>query len=182
MAAAKLPFPPEYVHAAINASIPLAHHVDIGVAQWRAPIDLEWFDWLIEKLGGKDISNKYMHIEAIAWAALAMKIGGGYLDPQRWVCWYRSPWKRVLLKSGVSGVQMLQKENLASAKCLHAGGMSKWWVVDACKTGILDFNNELKEPSGSQPFVELTPQMYQREQQLKGVLRKVGFYSLFSGD
>ena len=44
--------PASTVHAALSASIALARHVDIGVAQWRASQDLEWFDWMIGKLGG----------------------------------------------------------------------------------------------------------------------------------
>jgi hypothetical protein len=173
--------PSECVHAAINASVKLAHHVDIGVAQLKKPIDLEWFDWLIGKLGGTDLP-RIMHIEAIVWSALAMKIGGGYLNPQRWLCWHRSHWKRVLLKCGMSGIRILQIEALGAAKCFHACGMSKWWVADACNTGIFDSNNKLNELSTPMPFIELTPQRYRLEQRVKGTLRGLGYYSLINPD
>src|ERR1700722_18361361 len=45
-------FPPHVVQTAIGNGIRLAHHVDIGVAHWRASVDLPWLDWLIGKLGG----------------------------------------------------------------------------------------------------------------------------------
>lgn len=172
-------FPSECVHAAINAPVKLAHHVDIGVAQLKSPIDLEWFDWLIGKLGGTDLP-KIMHIEAIVWSALAMKIGGGYLNPRRWLCWHRNHWKRVLLKCGVSGIRVLQMEALGAAKCFHACGMSKWWVADAYNTGILDSNKKLDEPSTPMPFVELTPQRYKLEERVKGTLQGLGYYSLIN--
>ena len=40
-------FPPDVVKTAIGDGIRLAHHVDIGVAHWRASADLDWLDWLI---------------------------------------------------------------------------------------------------------------------------------------
>lgn len=173
--------PPETVQAAFDASLKLAHHVDIGVAQWRQPIDVQWFDWLVGKLGGKNLT-RIPHVEAIMWAALAMKMGGGYLNPERWLCWHRSHWKRVLLKVGVSGIDVLQRENFDAVKCFHACGMAKWWVKDASQTGLFDRNHRLNQPSEPIPFVEFTPQRYKTEQQLKGVLRKVGYYSLINPD
>src|SRR5579872_554903 len=80
-------WPPEIVETAMNAGIPLAHHVDIGVGQWRGPVDIEWLDWLIDQLGSANLPRS-MHIEAIVWADLAMRIGGGHLDPHHWRCWH----------------------------------------------------------------------------------------------
>jgi hypothetical protein len=71
---------PDVVRTAINKGVRLAHHVDIGVAHWRASEDLDWLDWLVTELGGSEISRR-MHVEAIVWAALARRIGGGHLDP-----------------------------------------------------------------------------------------------------
>lgn len=174
--------PPECVDAAINASIKLAHHADIGVSQLKkSSLDLEWFDWLIGKIGATDFP-KIPHVEVIVWSAIAMKIGGGYLNPKYWRCWQRSHWKRVLLKSGVSGVRILQMEALGSAKCFHACGTSKRWVPDAYKAGILDRNNTMNEPSAPIPFIELTPQRYRLEAQIKGTLRGIGYYSLINPD
>src|ERR1035441_9321849 len=62
-------YPPEIVRTAIRNGIKLAHHVDIGVAHWRASADLDWLDWLIGNLGGTTLP-RMMHIEAIVWAAL----------------------------------------------------------------------------------------------------------------
>lgn len=82
--------PPEIVRNAIDSGIRLARHVDIGVAHWRPPTDLDWLDWLVGRLGGSALP-KAMHIEAIVWAAIAMRQGGGYLDPRYWKCWHRLP-------------------------------------------------------------------------------------------
>jgi hypothetical protein len=74
--------PDEVVRRAIDAKIALAHHTDIGVAQWRMPVDLDWLDWLIGKLGTPQLPRS-MHVESIVWAALAMRLGGGHLDPRK---------------------------------------------------------------------------------------------------
>ena len=66
---------------AYEAGIQLAHHVDIGVAHVRNTLDLSWLDRLIAQLGGTAIPRA-MHVEAIVWAALAMHVGGGYLNPR----------------------------------------------------------------------------------------------------
>jgi hypothetical protein len=174
-------FPPESVIAAFDAPVKLAHHVDIGVAQVRKIIDLEWLDWFIGQLGGKDIP-RIMHVEAIVWAAVAMKMGGGYLDPERWLCWHRSHVKRILIKLGTPGSRLLQRENLKDAKCFHACGMSKWWVKEACEAGLLKSSSTLNQPSQPQPFIELTRQAYDLEQNLKGLLWKIGYYSLINPD
>ena len=52
-----------------------------------------------------------MHVEAIVWAALAMRSGGGYLDPEHWHCWRNSQWKRVLRRLGASGRTVLRSEH-----------------------------------------------------------------------
>lgn len=174
-------FPPESVYTAMDASIKLAHHVDIGVAQLRAPVDLEWLNWLVGKLGGTNIP-RIAHIEAIVWAAMAMRVGGGHLNPKQWLCWRHSYWKRVLLKCGISGSRILQIEDWNSLKCFHAGGRAKWWIVEAAQSGMLDRNYTLSQPSTPIPFVELTPQMYQRERRLKDTVGRLGYYAIFQPD
>ena len=171
-------FPPEVVQTAIRAKVPLAHHVDIGVAHWRGPVDLEWLNWLIGALGAPHLPHS-MHVEAIVWAAIAMRIGGGYLDPRFWVCWHRTQYKRVLRKLGVPGTFILGRENLAGAKCFHAGGEAKWWLPDAYERGMLDQNAELVEPSPMIPFVELTPAEYNSLQRNRRWLRRLGYYAVF---
>ncbi|MDU6377509.1 MAG: hypothetical protein E6575_26050, partial [Bradyrhizobium sp.] len=117
--------PDEVVTSAITAGVALAHHTDIGVAQWRQPVDLDWLNWLIATLEAPTLP-RHMHIESIVWAAIAMKIGGGYLDPGQWVCWHRTQYKRLLRRLGVSGAAVLQRERFSGIKCFHAGGEAKW--------------------------------------------------------
>ena len=171
--------PPDVVDAAMRANIALAHHTDIGVAQWRLPIDLEWLDWLIGKLGSSQLPRS-MHVESIIWAALAMRRGGGYLDPKRWLCWHRSQYKRILRKLGISGPQILKKESFGGVKCFHAGGEAKWWLVDAHKLGILDYREDVIGFSGRKPYQELTPSEYHALQRNRRWLRKLGYYSIFN--
>jgi hypothetical protein len=169
--------PPEVVETAMTAKIPLAHHTDIGVAQWRLPIDLEWLDWLIGKLGSPSLPRS-MHVESIVWAALAMRIGGGYLDPQQWLCWHRSQYKRLLLKLGVSGRYILSKERLIGVKCFHAGGEAKFWLQDADTAGLLDQKSSVTKMSIPAPFTELTPKEFAVLQRNRRWLRRFGYYSL----
>ena len=169
--------PAETVRAALNASVALARHVDIGVAQWRAGQDLAWCDWLIGKLGGEALP-RIMHVESIIWSAIAMRFGGGYLDPQKWLCWQRTQWKRVLLIAGVGGTRILRNEPFHQIKCFHAGGMAKWWLAEAEQAGILDQTNKLLDVSPIRPFVELTRQQFELEQSIKGLLRLAGYYRL----
>ena len=171
-------FPPEVVRTAIDNGIRLAHHVDIGVAHWRASADLDWLDWLVGRLGGKNLP-RVMHVEAIVWAALAMREGGGYLDPLYWKCWNRSPAKRVLSKLKVSGLHILRSEPWAEIKCFHAGGEAKWWLHAAREAGMLDSTAEHSRPGRTLPFVELTPAHYARERAFKRVLQVMGYYQIF---
>ena len=171
-------FPPEVVKAAIGDGIRLAHHVDIGVAHWRASADLDWLDWLVAKLGGTSLP-RIMHVESIVWAALAMRVGGGHLDPAYWKCWRRSPAKRVMTKLGVSGQSILKSESWASMKCFHAGGEAKWWLHKARESGLLDGRATLLQPGRVLPFQELTPAQYARERAFKRTLQAMGYYQIF---
>ena len=171
-------FPPEVVKTAIGHGIRLAHHVDIGVAHWRASADLDWLDWLIGRLGGTKLP-RIMHVEAIVWAALAMRVGGGYLDPALWKCWRRSQAKRVMAKLGVSGRHILKSESWDSMKCFHAGGEAKWWLHKARESGLLDGRSTLRQPGRVLAFEELTPAQYARELAFKRMLQAMGYYQIF---
>ena len=171
-------FPPPVVRTAIESGIPLAHHVDIGVAHWRASADLDWLDWVVGKLGGENLP-RIMHVEAIVWSALAMRIGGGHLDPRYWKCWRRSPARRVMIKLGVNGVRILRAEPWHNLKCFHAGGEAKFWLHEAREAGILDGGAENREPGQTIPFVELTPDHYARERAFKRVIQTFGYYKVF---
>jgi hypothetical protein len=104
--------PRETIERALRKRVLLAHHVDIGVAHWRANTDLDWLEWLIYQLdlGSRPEMQLIMHIEAIVWAALAMRLPGGYLSPKYWRCWRRTQVKRGLRKLGVPGHQILRTE------------------------------------------------------------------------
>lgn len=173
--------PANIVDAAIGKGICLAHHVDIGVAHWRANVDLVWLDWLVAQLNLEQYPNARftMHIEAILWAAIAMRIGGGYLPRKHWHCWRRSQTVRVLRKAGVPGHQLLRLENFSTIKCFHAGGEAKNWMEAATLLGWLDSKGVLDTSGSILPFEELTPRTYQREQTVKSWLRKLGYYSVF---
>ncbi len=176
--------PPDVVRAAFNVQIPLARHVDIGVAHWRSGTDMQWLDWLLAQLGGPSLP-RMMHVEAIVWAALAMRPdlrqGGGYLDPSLWVCWRRSQSKRIRRKLGADGRSILRSESWPSMKCFHAGGEAKWWLPEAQAANELQGNASLLTPGRVHPFVELTRPRYEREQTAKGLVRNLGYYRLFGG-
>ena len=92
-----LPF--SVVQLAFDKGIAMADHVDIGIAQYQSPLDLDWLDWVVNSLG--DLPPG-MHVESILWSCLAMRMGGGYLNPQRWHCRAYTHWKRVLKIAGVT--------------------------------------------------------------------------------
>ena len=170
--------PPEIVRAAMNAGIGLARHVDIGVSHWRSGGDLEWLDWMLGKLGGVNLP-RVMHVEAIVWSAIAMREGGGYLDPRTWVCWHRTQAKRVRRKLGVSGESLLTSEPWKTMKCFHAGGEAKWWVPGFMAKHPAAGGNDILDRRSLQPFVELTRAQYENEQRAKQMLYRLGYYRVF---
>jgi hypothetical protein len=170
--------PSSIVRAVMQANVPLANHVDIGVAQWRGPSDIEWLDWLIGVIGGSSLP-RVMHIEAIVWSAIAMKMGGGYLDRKLWKCWHRTQGKRVKRLFKVPGPHILLTEPWKQMKCFHGGGEAKWWIPEAFKSGYLASEADCTRPSALSPFIELTAVHYRREQSIKRLLQGMGYYSLF---
>ena len=171
-------FPPEVVSRAMHAGIRLAHHVDIGVAHWRGGPDLDWMDWLVDRLGG-DRLPRLMHVEAIVWAALAMRTGGSYLDPRLWVCWHRTQTKRLRRVLGATGAEILLDEAWHTMKCFHGGGEAKWLMHDLVANQRVPEVKEITNPGRNLPFVELTPTRYAFEQKAKNLLRTTGYYRVF---
>jgi hypothetical protein len=171
--------PREVVLAAYEAGVPLAHHVDIGVAQLRNRLDLAWLERLIATLGGDRLPRK-MHVEAIVWAALAMRMGGGYLDARRWSCWRNAQWKRVAVKIGVPGATVLAAEDFASMKCFHGGGVAKWWIPDRVAAGSFAPPQTVSEAAALRPFLPLSRGAYEASERLKDLGRRLGYYRLFS--
>lgn len=172
--------PRETVEAAIRGSYRLAHHVDIGVAHARAPLDWDWLEAFVGALGGASIP-RLMHVEAIVWSAMAMHIGGGHLHPSAWRCWHRTQLKRVLLKANVPGAQLLRLERLGSVKCFHAGGAAKNWIPAAHAQGLLRGHNSPRhlQPTSPLPFEELSPAQYRRDQLAKDLARRLGYHRVF---
>jgi len=170
--------PPETVLKAMQEKIHLAHHVDIGVAHWRGPVDLQWIEWLLQKLDCRNLP-RLMHIEAIVWAALAMRMGGGHLDPAYWHCWHRSQATRLMLKLGTTGSRILRSEPFQGMKCFHAGGEAKYWLAEAKQEGLLDGGKAQVEQGHVVPFTELTPNHYRRQQSVKRWLARLGYYNVF---
>lgn len=167
--------PDEVVRRAYDRGIRLAHHTDIGVAQWRNDVDLDHLDRLVADLGGSALPRA-MHVESIVWAALAMHLGGGYLDPAHWHCWRNAPWKRVWRKLGASGRAVLGIERFADMKCFHGGGIAKWWIPDALAAGDMPEPGTLDATHPPRPFVELTPAGYEDTRRMKEWARRVGLY------
>jgi hypothetical protein len=121
-----------------------------------------------------------MHVEAIVWAALAMRMGGGYLDGRRWSCWRNAQWKRVAVKFGVAGEKILSAEDFASMKCFHGGGIAKWWIPGRVAAGRFLPPQTLGEDTALQPFVPLSRSDYEGTQRRKELARRLGYYRLFS--
>lgn len=170
--------PADTVRSAMLRGIRFAHHVDIGVGGWRAPVDLDWLEWLLSRLDVRSLP-RVMHIEAIVWAAVAMHFGGGYLDPKLWHCWHRNQTKRMLRTIGLPGIHLLRVEDFSSIKCFHAGGEAKWWLAEAKEKGMLDQQKDLTSAGPIIPYEELLPSTYYREQRVKSYLKRLGYYSLF---
>ncbi len=171
-------FPPEVVRRAMDAGIRLAHHVDIGVAHWRGGRDLDWMNWLIGRLGGDQLPH-LMHVEAIVWAALAMREGGSYLDPDLWVCWHRTQARRLKRVLGATGVEIVSGEAWHRMKCFHGGGEAKWLIPDLIAKQRVSGSKEITAPGRVLPFVELTRARYEVEQRAKNLLRGTGYYRVF---
>ena len=171
--------PDETVMNAYRRGLPLAHHVDIGVAHARKNLDLAWLDGAIAQLASGQPLPRAMHVEAIVWAAIAMKEGGAYLDPDFWHCYRNSQWKRAALKVGLSGPSLLGVENFAGMKCFHGGGPAKWWIPGFLEAQRMPAPRELSAQSRFGGFEELTRGEYESGQRLKRIARKLGYYKLF---
>ncbi|MFZ6765171.1 hypothetical protein [Pseudoroseomonas sp. WGS1072] len=157
--------PDHVVQTAFRMKLSLAHHTDIGVAQHTA-LPWDWIDQVIVQLGGEGLP-RVPHIESILWAAIAMKIGGGYLDSKKWSCWERTAVKRLLMIAGIQGALMLRLEKINAMKCFHASSGAKDWLVEGYRRGLLQGNMQQLEPSPVEPYIELTQQAYQKGERLK---------------
>ena len=167
-------YPPDAVAGGFAAGLRLADHVDIGVAQYRREaLDLDVLEEILGLQPFEDYAS-FMHIEAIVWAALAMRLGGGHLDPTAWFCWERGYLKRAADALGVPGPQLLRLEPIERAKCAHLCGRSKSWGVEAFERGIIGYGNRpLEEPTPIRPFEEYRPEDFRRDRRAKGLLERL---------
>jgi hypothetical protein len=173
--------PSTVVRTALTAGISLARHVDIGVAQWHRShdsADLEWLDRLLGRLGGTSLP-RVPHVEAIVWSAMAMRFGGGHLDPRSWVCWRRTQRKRILRKLGVDGISLLRSEPFSEMKCFHAGGEAKAWLTELAASRASAPATSHLHPTPVLPFVELTSSRFEREQAARNLMAGLGYHRLF---
>jgi hypothetical protein len=175
--------PSSVVQTAFVKGIAMADHVDIGVAQYRSPLDLEWLNWLVESLGE---TPRVMHVEAILWSCLAMRMGGGYLNSDRWCCWANTQWKRVLEKGGATPARMLRAEDFRSCLAFHAGGTAKTWLAAPGVGELLKHLAGLPggKPLGAatvRPFVPFTKEKFEWLRKRARILEVMGYYKLAGG-
>ena len=171
--------PYSVVDAAFTRDIALADHVDIGIAQYRAPLDLEWLDWAITALG--ELPTNVLHVEAVLWSCLAMRMGGGYLDPTLWRCWENSQTKRIRRKLGATPAQMLALEDFSQAIAFHAGGVAKYWLdapgsEDQVKDLAARPSAESADRTALQPFVPFTAKKFEWLKKRSRWLDALGYY------
>lgn len=157
--------PAATVRAAFRAGLPLAHHTDIGVAQHHA-LPLDFLEDAIARLGGADLP-RVPHVESILWAALAMAMGGGHLDPRGWACWERTGPKRLLMLAGLRGPGLLRLERAGRLKCFHASSGAKDWLAEAAARGLLDGGAPRAAPTAPIPFRAITEAEFERSERLR---------------
>lgn len=169
--------PEDVVRQAFEAGIEMADHTDIGVAHARFPLDWDELERLITTLGGTAMPRS-MHVESIIWAALAMSMGGGYLDPTRWHCYHNSVASRIKRKRGQGWVDAIASLDLASFKCIHGGGEAKNWFPDAERAGVLSPGATLAQPAPVRPYRPFPRTKFERKFTLRRLAGRLGLYRL----
>ena len=180
--AANCLFPNEVVRHAFDSGIAMADVTDIGVCQTTCPLDYEWLDQLIARLGGAELPTWSPHVESIVWAALALRVGGGYLDPKAWFCYNNPVSKRLRLRVlKVDPMQILRTEPIKTAKCFHAGGGAKRWLVQAEQASIMEGSTIQDQPTALIPFKPYTRAQFDRKQFALKVARSLGVMAVVGG-
>jgi hypothetical protein len=172
-------YPPDLVRFAFEQGIAMADVTDIGVCQTRCPLDYPFLEDLFARLGKNGLPTWSPHVESIVWAAVAMKVGGGYLDPKAWFCFnYPMMTKFKIRHFKVDPVAILRREPIREAKCFHAGGMAKDWLVDAEKAGLFVSSRPMEEPTDPQPFRRFSRAKFDRKQFALKLARSMGMKAL----
>jgi hypothetical protein len=122
-----------------------------------------------------------MHFEAILWAALAMRMGGGYLNADQWHCWSNTQWKRVLKIAGTPPLQMLKGEDFSQCLAFHAGGTAKKWLADPGAATLLKqlAIAPVRSPIKSAailPFVPFKLEKFRWLRKRASILQSMGYY------
>jgi hypothetical protein len=172
-------FPHDLVRYAFDQGIAMADFTDIGVCQSYCPLDYEWLDDLIARLGGPGLPAWSPHVEPIIWAALGLRIGGGYLDPKAWYCFYNPASKRLKLRLlKVNPMEILRAEPISQVKCFHAGGYAKKWLVEAEQAGLLQGSTPQDQCLPSIPFSPYTRAKFDRKQLKLKIAEKLGVMAI----
>lgn len=169
--------PEPLVDDAYDKGVAMADHTDIGVCQFRAPLDLAWLDRLLTTLDTRPYA-KSMHVESIVWAALAEHAGGGYLDPAAWHCFANSVQSRLARRLGQTGTATLAKLDFASMKAFHAGGTAKYWLVDAEREGLFATPAERYATTAVKPFVGYPRRKFAGKLRNRRIARRLGLYKV----
>ena len=87
---------------------------------------------------------------------------------------------RLARKAGKSGVAVLKDIDLSTAKCLHAGGVAKTWLVEAEKSGLFDTPRDLTHARDGQDY-EIYPQSkFERKFKIRRMAERLGLYKLIA--
>ena len=173
--------PEALVASAFASDIPLADHTDIGVCQYRAPLPLATLEQLLVTLPTAAYGPS-MHVESIVWAALAMTMGGGYLDPLAWHCFQNTVVGRLARKAGRDPIAALQQLDFSPIKAFHAGGVAKHWLPEAERRGL--FITRLASrpsPAGDlTPFLRYSEAKFTRKLAIQRIAQRLGAYRLLA--
>ena len=174
--------PERLVQDVFDSDIAVADHTDIGVCQYRAPLPLDFLEQLLSDIPTAPHASS-MHVESIIWAALAMHMGGGYLDPRAWHCFQNSIIGRLERKMGRKPIDLLRRIDFSTIKAFHAGGAAKDWLPDAERVGVLDRASPHQvtlPPSPTKPFEPYSSGKFSRKLKTRALARRVGLYSLLA--
>ncbi len=172
--------PEPLVREAYAKQVEMADHTDIGVCQFRAPLPYAVLEELLETLDTAPHARS-MHVESIVWAALAERMGGGYLDPDTWHCFANSVGGRLARRFGKDGVATLRGLGFDKVKAFHAGGVAKDWLVDAERAGLFATPRSLVAPTRIRPFVGYPQAKFDRKMRTRELARKLGLYAVLGG-
>lgn len=172
--------PEPLVAEAYDRGVAMADHTDIGVCQYRAPLDLALLEGLLTTIDTGPYARS-MHVESIVWAALAERVGGGYLDAEAWHCFANSVPSRLARRMGRSGAATLAQLDFASVKAFHAGGIAKNWLADAEREGLFADPRTHLDPTPVTPFVDYPRGKFEGKLRNRRIARRIGLYKVLGG-